>query len=153
VHSAKWDHSYDYSDKRIAVIGNGSSGIQILPQLAKLEGTDVTSFQRGPTWVIARMSAAKLLGRDDISPNPEYTEEDKRRFTEDPKYHNEYRKQLIHRINRAFRMVFPRSVLTLNSILTHPSLSKVHLQIWKQQSLPRNRCQINLAMIQSSAEN
>lgn len=45
VHSAGWDHSYDYSHKRIAVIGNGSSGIQILPEMAKLEGTQVTSFQ------------------------------------------------------------------------------------------------------------
>jgi hypothetical protein len=51
------------------------------------------------------MSPAKLLGRDDVSPNPEYTEDDKRRFREDPKYLNQYRKQLIHRINRAFRMV------------------------------------------------
>ncbi|KAJ5806874.1 hypothetical protein N7474_010466 [Penicillium riverlandense] len=115
VHSAEWDHLYDYSDKRIAVIGNGSSGIQILPQLAKLEGTDVTSIQRGPTWVISRMSAAKLLGRDDISPNPEYTEDDKRRFTEDPKYHNEYRKQLIHRINRAFRMFVKGSPANLEA--------------------------------------
>ncbi|BCS17689.1 flavin-containing monooxygenase [Aspergillus puulaauensis] len=104
VHSADWDHSYNYTKKRIGVIGNGSSGIQIVPQLAGLEGTEVTSFQRGPTWVVSRMSAAMLLGRDDISPNPEYTEEDQRRFAVDPKYHNEYRRQLVHRINKAFRM-------------------------------------------------
>lgn len=110
VHSADWDHSYNYTKKRIGVIGNGSSGIQIVPQLAGLEGTEVTSFQRGPTWVVSRMSAAMLLGRDDITPNPEYTEEDQRRFAVDPKYHNEYRRQLVHRINKAFRMVF---ILTL----------------------------------------
>jgi len=51
VHSASWDYDYDYSHKRIAVIGNGSSGIQILPQMAKLDGTTVVSFQRGPTWI------------------------------------------------------------------------------------------------------
>ncbi|OBT75667.1 hypothetical protein VF21_05161 [Pseudogymnoascus sp. 05NY08] len=104
VHSADWDHSYDYSKQRIAVIGNGSSGIQILPQLAKTEGTDVTSFQRGPTWVISRMSPSMLLGRADVSSNPEYTEEDKRRFKLDPQYHNQYRRQLVNRINKAFKM-------------------------------------------------
>ncbi|OQV04641.1 hypothetical protein CLAIMM_09494 [Cladophialophora immunda] len=104
VHSADWDHDYDYSNKRIAVIGNGSSGIQILPALAKKEGTDVTSFQRGPTWVISRMSPSLLLGRNVAESNPVYTEEQKRRFRIDPQYHNKYRKELIHRINKAFRL-------------------------------------------------
>jgi len=105
VHSADWDHDYNYSNKRVALIGNGSSGIQILPQLAATEGTEVTSFQRGPTWVTSRMSPASLLGRDDPDPNPRYTEEDKQRFRKDPEYHHQYRKQLIHRVNKAFRMV------------------------------------------------
>lgn len=34
-HSAKWDDSYDFTGKSVAVIGIGSSGIQIVPQLAK----------------------------------------------------------------------------------------------------------------------
>lgn len=105
VHSASWDHSYDYSNKKIGIIGNGSSGIQILPQMAKLEGTDVTSFQRGPSWIVARMDPGKLLGKPGLGDNPEYTEEDKRRFREDPKAHHQYRKNLIHSINRAFKMV------------------------------------------------
>ena len=105
VHSASWDHSYDYSHKRIGVIGNGSSGIQILPALAKLEGTNLTSFQRGPTWVVARMDPGRLLGKPNIGSNPEYTEEDKQRFRQDREYHHQYRRNLIHRINLAFRMV------------------------------------------------
>ena len=34
VHSARWDQEYDFADKRVAVIGIGSSGIQIVPKLA-----------------------------------------------------------------------------------------------------------------------
>lgn len=105
VHSAAWDHSYDYSYKRIAVIGNGSSGIQILPKMAQLPGTTVTSFQRGPTYVVNRLSPGTLLGKDDPAYNPEYTEEEKKRFSEDKKYHNQYRKKIIHGINKGFRMV------------------------------------------------
>jgi cation diffusion facilitator CzcD-associated flavoprotein CzcO len=33
LHSADWDDSYDIKDKEIALIGGGSSGIQILPTL------------------------------------------------------------------------------------------------------------------------
>ena len=104
VHSAAWDHSFDYSGKRIAVIGNGSSGIQILPEVAKLDGTDVTSFQRGPTWVFSRMTPAALVGSDDPSFNPEYREEDKEKFRKNPDEMMRYRKVVQGGINKAFRM-------------------------------------------------
>ncbi|GME46877.1 hypothetical protein GTA08_BOTSDO11618 [Neofusicoccum parvum] len=103
VHSANWDHDFDYSHKRIGIIGNGSSGIQILPEMAKLEGTTVTSFQRGPTWVFSRMTPAALLGSDDPSPNPEYREEDKQRLR-DPEEIKEYRKKVQGGINKAFKL-------------------------------------------------
>lgn len=35
IHSAAWDESYDFSGKKVAVIGNGSSAIQIIPKLAQ----------------------------------------------------------------------------------------------------------------------
>lgn len=54
-HSANWNHGFEYSGKRIAVIGNGSSGIQIIPQMAALPGTEVISFQRKPTYIYYRM--------------------------------------------------------------------------------------------------
>ncbi|KAK5065320.1 hypothetical protein LTR84_001158 [Exophiala bonariae] len=111
VHSASWDHEYDYSNKRIAVIGNGSSGIQILPQMAKLPGTKVTSFQRGPTWIVSTMNPASLLGKDDQAYNPEYTDEEKQAFENDPKKHHQYRKQIIHSINDSFKMFLKGSEL------------------------------------------
>lgn len=33
MHSAHWDDSYDFNGKAVAVIGSGSSAIQIVPQL------------------------------------------------------------------------------------------------------------------------
>jgi thioredoxin reductase len=35
VHSARWDDSFDFTGKKVAVIGNGSSAIQIVPILRK----------------------------------------------------------------------------------------------------------------------
>ncbi|RSM06603.1 hypothetical protein CDV31_009032 [Fusarium ambrosium] len=101
THSADWNHDYDYSNKRIAVIGNGSSGIQIVPQMAKLPGTDVVNFVRGPAWVYYRAPPSKHLGREDDDPNPRYSEEDKARF-QDPELHLEHRKGIISRTNKSF---------------------------------------------------
>jgi len=105
VHSALWDHSYDYSNNRIAIVGNGSSGIQILPQLAKLENTDIMSFQRGPTWVVNQLDPGSVLGKPGGGSNPVYTEEEKKTFREDSRAHWEYRKTIIRSVNKAFRMV------------------------------------------------
>lgn len=33
VHSAKWQKDIDLKNKRVAVIGNGASGVQIVPVL------------------------------------------------------------------------------------------------------------------------
>lgn len=101
THSALWDHNYDYSNKRIAVIGNGSSGIQIVPQMARLPGTVVQNFVRGPTWVYYRAPPSKHLGRDDPDPNPKYTDEERERFN-NPEYHLQHRKGIISRTNKSF---------------------------------------------------
>ncbi|KAK0624227.1 hypothetical protein B0T14DRAFT_454425 [Immersiella caudata] len=101
THSARWDHEFDYSGKRIAVIGNGSSGIQIVPQMAKLEGTTVMNFIRGPAWVYYRAPPAKHLGREDADPNPKYTPEERKRF-KDPEQHLQHRKGIIARSNKSF---------------------------------------------------
>ncbi|KAF2865386.1 hypothetical protein BDV95DRAFT_623896 [Massariosphaeria phaeospora] len=51
MHSATWNEKYDFADKRIAVIGTGSSSIQIVPSLQRISGTHVTTFARSKTWI------------------------------------------------------------------------------------------------------
>ncbi|KAJ9643321.1 hypothetical protein H2204_002217 [Knufia peltigerae] len=50
LHSANWDHSVQMKGKHVGLIGNGSSGIQILPSIQPLVG-HLTTFIREPTWV------------------------------------------------------------------------------------------------------
>ena len=57
IHSARWDHDYDMTGKRIAVIGTGSSAVQIIPELVKKAAT-VKVFQRTPGWVLPRLDFA-----------------------------------------------------------------------------------------------
>lgn len=51
-HSSEWDHSIDLDDKtvRYAVVGTGSSGVQIVTALGRT-GHDVTHFIRTPQWM------------------------------------------------------------------------------------------------------
>jgi 4-hydroxyacetophenone monooxygenase len=49
-HTARWPQDLDLSDKRVAVIGTGCSGTQLVPELAKL-AAHVTVFQRTPQWL------------------------------------------------------------------------------------------------------
>ena len=37
IHTARWPKDFDHTGKTIAVLGNGSSGIQVLPELQKGE--------------------------------------------------------------------------------------------------------------------
>ncbi len=53
MHSARWDHTYDFTGKRVGVIGTGASAVQIIPQLVKVAG-HVKVFQRTPAWVLPR---------------------------------------------------------------------------------------------------
>ncbi|BBY42262.1 flavin-containing monooxygenase [Mycolicibacterium celeriflavum] len=49
-HSSRWDHSLSLSDKRIGLIGTGSTGVQITSELGG-KVRELTVFQRTPQWV------------------------------------------------------------------------------------------------------
>jgi cation diffusion facilitator CzcD-associated flavoprotein CzcO len=52
-HSARWDHSYDLTGKRVAVIGSGASAVQFVPPVAE-QAAHLTVFQRTPNWFMPR---------------------------------------------------------------------------------------------------
>lgn len=54
-------YRYDFRNKRIGVIGNGSSAIQIVPNLQQLEGVTLKSFMRSPTWISSTFGDAAMI--------------------------------------------------------------------------------------------
>ncbi|KAH8804478.1 hypothetical protein F5884DRAFT_734835 [Xylogone sp. PMI_703] len=80
MHSANWDSSYKWEGKKVAVIGNGSTGIQIVaamqPKVSKL-----TTYIRGPSWISINFCADKAKDGKNFA----YTEEEKQKFRDDPK--------------------------------------------------------------------
>lgn len=57
------DTGYDFTGKRVAVIGNGSSAIQIVPELQKVAG-HLSNYMRSPTWISAGYSSEFTLTSD-----------------------------------------------------------------------------------------
>jgi cation diffusion facilitator CzcD-associated flavoprotein CzcO len=53
-HTAEWDKTIDFKNKRVAVIGTGASAIQTVPEIQKAGVTKLYVFQRTPPWVIPR---------------------------------------------------------------------------------------------------
>lgn len=58
LHSADWDDSFDPKDKEIALIGGGSSGIQILPTLQPI-AKHIDHYNRSKMWIASGGFAAE----------------------------------------------------------------------------------------------
>ncbi|MEU4705132.1 NAD(P)/FAD-dependent oxidoreductase [Nocardia salmonicida] len=58
-HSARWNHDATLTGKKVAVVGTGSSAVQIVPSIAPdVEHLDV--YQRTATWVMPQVSRPYL---------------------------------------------------------------------------------------------
>ncbi|TVY54851.1 putative sterigmatocystin biosynthesis monooxygenase stcW [Lachnellula cervina] len=97
IHSAAWDQSLDWEGKRVAVIGNGSSAIQILPKMQKT-AAKLTTYIRTPTWICSNLN-------ETFAPegkNFKFSEEQKQRFRDHPEELTKYRKEIEHDFNKNF---------------------------------------------------
>ncbi|ONH55546.1 4-hydroxyacetophenone monooxygenase [Frankia sp. CcI49] len=54
-HTAQWDHSVDLRNRRVAVVGSGSTAAQVVPALSEI-ASEVVMFQREPGWVVPKNS-------------------------------------------------------------------------------------------------
>jgi cation diffusion facilitator CzcD-associated flavoprotein CzcO len=52
-HTARWNHDYDLTRKKVAVIGTGASAVQVVPAIAPNVET-LSVFQRTPAWVVPK---------------------------------------------------------------------------------------------------
>ena len=94
MHSANWDDSFNFKGKTIAVLGAGSSGIQIVPSLAPhVEKMD--HYVRGRTWISATFGQDLVRERNDgADGNFTYAESEKQAWRENPESYIKYRKLL-----------------------------------------------------------
>ncbi|CAK4033646.1 steroid monooxygenase [Lecanosticta acicola] len=111
LHSANWDTSADLTGKKVAVIGGGSSAVQIVPNLQPVVG-EMTCFLRSTTWVTAGF-AQRFAGPNGT--NFEYTEQQKEIFKNDPVKYLKYRKCIESELNVRFRFILNGSIEQANA--------------------------------------
>jgi cation diffusion facilitator CzcD-associated flavoprotein CzcO len=109
AHSAAWDRRIDWKDKTVAVIGTGSSSIQMVPKLQET-AKHVSVFIRNQTYIATPFGGVSNKDADPDAQDPQaagkhsYTEKEKQRFRDDPEYHLNYRREVERSIASIFRM-------------------------------------------------
>ncbi len=56
-HTARWNHDVDLTGKKVAIVGTGASGIQVIPSICD-EVAQLTVVQRTPPWVLPKLDAS-----------------------------------------------------------------------------------------------
>jgi cation diffusion facilitator CzcD-associated flavoprotein CzcO len=134
MHSARWDHTYDLTDKKVAVIGGGSSAVQIVPSIQpKVE--KLYAFLRSPVWVTTGFGAkyagpggtnfeysaeqiSKLFGFNktrrhrmmSISGTYElYTDSWLEQFNDNPEEYQKYARDIEGELNKRFNLMHMHS--------------------------------------------
>jgi cation diffusion facilitator CzcD-associated flavoprotein CzcO len=127
-HTSNWDPNFDPKGKEIALIGNGASGIQILPQLQKVV-KHVDHYARSPTW-IGTSWVSQHIPKDTF-----YTEEQLKEFQDPVKYY-QYRKKIENTLFNRFSGVFKDSEATKKSAKDYEQLMKTRLGHKAEEYLP-----------------
>ena len=91
LHTANWDDNVELEGKHVGLIGNGSSGIQVLPTIQP-KVSKVTTFIREPTWV----SPVQGLEQHVFSP------QERLDFAQEPGALTDYRKKIETGLNGQF---------------------------------------------------
>lgn len=112
-HSARWNHAYDLTGKRVAVIGTGASAIQFIPQIAPRVAR-LHVFQRSPNWIIPRNDYA-------------YSERAKRLFAHVPLLQRLYRLLIYLQLEKNI-LAFSRNAL-LGRLIRRAALAYLESQV------------------------
>jgi hypothetical protein len=101
LHSAIWPKNHTFNENEtVALIGNGSTGIQILPAILD-QVKKVYVFIRSPTWITAGF-AQKYAGPN--GSNITFTEEQKQCWADKPEEYYAYRVAVEAELNNRFRI-------------------------------------------------
>ncbi|XDG06882.1 hypothetical protein ABKA04_006497 [Annulohypoxylon sp. FPYF3050] len=113
VHTASWPKDFDYTNKTVAIIGNGSSGIQLLPTIQP-DVKKLYHFVRTPTWVIpprivSMMTmggpAKDILSEIELDEKENFTQRQIEKFKTDPAFYRKFVKTIEQDSNGTFALI------------------------------------------------
>ncbi|GAA6008727.1 flavin-containing monooxygenase [Rhodotorula paludigena] len=101
--------------KKVAVIGSGSSSIQIVPAVQKYAAR-VDNYVRGSAWIATPFASTELLKRSPDANNYSFTEEEKRHFESDPKAYLQFRKSMERELNGVHEVTLKGSPMQVGAV-------------------------------------
>ncbi|KAI0531542.1 FAD/NAD(P)-binding domain-containing protein [Xylaria digitata] len=93
IHTARWPKDFDHTGKRLAIIGNGASGQQLIPNIIN-DVTHIDHYVRSKTWVSPTFRADLFSAQAGQPGGPKYSEEERKKFHDDPQAYVEHRRKL-----------------------------------------------------------
>ncbi|KAB5580483.1 hypothetical protein GE09DRAFT_1212933 [Coniochaeta sp. 2T2.1] len=115
IHTANWPENFDHRGKVVAVIGNGSTGIQVVPEIQP-GVTHLYHIVRTPTWVTPpRRQAMLMMGKGDILSDIEFDDKENfsaatiARFKSDPEFYRRFVKGMEREVNSNFPVILKDS--------------------------------------------
>ncbi|KAL4744726.1 hypothetical protein BDW72DRAFT_208787 [Aspergillus terricola var. indicus] len=107
-HSSNWDHSVDLKGKRVALIGNGASGLQVLPSIQPI-AAHVHHYARNRTWIADSFGS---VGVRRLEPN--IIPQEQIESFNDPETYLKYRKSIEQGYFSRFGAIFRNSPINVN---------------------------------------
>jgi cation diffusion facilitator CzcD-associated flavoprotein CzcO len=115
IHTACWPEDFDHRGKVVAIIGNGSTGVQLIPEIQP--GVEkLYHIVRTPTWVIPPRrqtwlmmgNAKELLSEVEVDEKENFSEATISRFKSDADFYRRFVKGIEREVNNAFPVVSAR---------------------------------------------
>ncbi|KAM0787268.1 hypothetical protein ACM66B_006503 [Microbotryomycetes sp. NB124-2] len=99
LHTAAYEGTEkDEQGRRVAIIGCGSSAIQVVPTVQPY-AKQVDNYVRGKTWIATPFASGELAKRQPDLRNHTFSEEEKQAFLADPEAYHKWRHQLESELN------------------------------------------------------
>lgn len=129
LHTSKWDHNVDLEGKRVAVIGNGASGQQLLPNILP-QVAHIDHYVRSKTYVSPAFRHGLMEAPATHPGAHTYTSEEKKTFRENPAEYLKYRKELDKKhygsVNNQFALLGSNDNRKLRDSLLKTMLDRLH---------------------------
>ncbi|CAG9989107.1 unnamed protein product, partial [Clonostachys byssicola] len=131
LHTADWQESFTANNKRVAVIGAGSSGIQVVPALVN-KVKSMGHYVRGKTWIATQGSEDILKARTALqvgdATNFTYDQKEKDNWKQDLDAYIAYRKQLEFRLQGSHEISYRGSARHTQARVSYEKMMRDRLK-------------------------
>ncbi|KPM36044.1 hypothetical protein AK830_g10525 [Neonectria ditissima] len=139
IHTARWPKEFDYTGKRLAVIGNGASGQQLIPNIIG-DVSHIDHYVRTKTWVTPTFVGDLFVATEDQPGGPRYSQEERDKFRDDPDAYLEHRRAFdlkFHNLHQGGDILGSRANLDLRERIKEVMLQRLgNDEEWLQKVMP-----------------